>query len=291
MAHSEPESEENRPEWREWQENRAGGWRGIREPMTEMRPGKPVQNRRMPGGGLPGRWPYRELKEDEDVKVFDPFQEGPGGAPMHTTSTRYAVRHAIKNLNLARSTPEQAVAYLVARDEPSIKRVAHDSGNQEIIYHCPFCGSGQVIARSDGTIECEFCQACFTVQVQPEFSAFPQTIDGQPVDVPGMGSDMNPSAPPQDGTMPPGQEDPNADPNGAPVPPGGTEEQPPEEGDDDDDDDEPVDSGGNPLFNKKSFRTAQGAVLDRDHYIQHLALSVTSHRDTVLAAIRKANKR
>jgi hypothetical protein len=65
-------------------------------------------------------------------------------------------------------------------------KIAHDSGDGETIYHCPFCGSGQVIARSDGTVECEFCHTAFTVQVQPEMPAFPQTINGMPVDVPGM---------------------------------------------------------------------------------------------------------
>ena len=36
-------------------------------------------------------------------------------------------------------------------------RIAHQSGDSETIFHCPFCGSGQVIARSDGTTNCSFC--------------------------------------------------------------------------------------------------------------------------------------
>jgi hypothetical protein len=66
---------------------------------------------------------------------------------------------------------------------------AHDSGDGQTIYHCPFCGSGQVLARSDRTIECEFCHTAFTVQVQPEFSAFPQTVNGQPMEARPDGPD------------------------------------------------------------------------------------------------------
>lgn len=66
------------------------------------------------------------------------------------------------------------------------RKIAHDSGDGATIFHCPFCGSGQVIARSDRSTECEYCHTCFTVQVQPQFPAFPQTIDGMPMQVPGM---------------------------------------------------------------------------------------------------------
>lgn len=66
--------------------------------------------------------------------------------------------------------------------------VAHDSGDTEKVFHCPFCGGGQVIGRSDGTIECGYCKAAFTVQVQPMHSGMPQTdpATGQPIDMPGM---------------------------------------------------------------------------------------------------------
>ena len=70
------------------------------------------------------------------------------------------------------------------------RKVAHDSGDGETIFHCPFCGAGQVVARSDGTAECGFCQTAFTVQVQPNMAAVPQTIDGVPHVHPDMpGSD------------------------------------------------------------------------------------------------------
>lgn len=73
----------------------------------------------------------------------------------------------------------------------SLKKQAHDSGDGQTIYHCPFCGAGQTVARSDGTVECGFCQTHFTVQVQPEHASMPQTdpATGQPLNMPGMPGD------------------------------------------------------------------------------------------------------
>lgn len=80
------------------------------------------------------------------------------------------------------------------------RKVAHDSGDGVTIYHCFSCGAGSVIARSDGTAECQFCQKCFTVQVQPTLSATPQTINGVPhvhPDMPGSSPDTPPAQPAQ----------------------------------------------------------------------------------------------
>lgn len=142
--------------------------------------------------------------------------------------------------------------------EAFFRKVAHDSGDGETIYHCPFCGSGQVIARSDRTIECQFCHTCFTVQVQPEFPAFPQTIDGVPVQVPGM----------------PGQV--GVDPAGA----GGPAEEPlpPEEGEEDPD---------NPIFAQSALRTRDGASLSPEDYIARLALRHSPDRIATLSRVRR----
>lgn len=64
--------------------------------------------------------------------------------------------------------------------------VAHDSGDNAIINHCAFCGSGAVVGSQDGTVSCEFCHTNFTVQVQPAHPFMPQTVDGQPVPPAGM---------------------------------------------------------------------------------------------------------
>lgn len=172
--------------------------------------------------------------------------------------------------------------------------------------NCPQCGSGQVIARSDGTIMCEFCNLCFTVMLAPEFSAFPQTIDGQPVDIPGMGAGLAQNPALQQGA--PGDE--GAD-EGPPANFGS--EQGPEEGDPEETD-EPQDEKGNPIFNKSSgkmsspgakndmtprmhlpraFRTATGAALDDQSYVQYLALENSRHtplHKRVLAKVRDINK-
>jgi hypothetical protein len=198
-------------------------------------------------------------------------------------SDRFAVRHGFGETKAElRGLRHVGLAMQISRDMPDIIRMAHDSGDAEVVFHCPFCGSGQVIARNDGTIECEFCSACFTVQVQPQYPAFPQTINGQPINVPGMGPQW------------PGQEqDPGAglpvspdDQDGDGVPdeeeaeeeaPGGEEQEAPDEED-----------GGNP-FAKKSFRTASGAELDLDRYLRHVALATTRNRPGILSKIRREN--
>jgi hypothetical protein len=55
-----------------------------------------------------------------------------------------------------------------------LRKLAHDPGDMQITSHCPFCGSGQVIGRSDGNIECEFCGMTYLVRIQPMFTGMPQ---------------------------------------------------------------------------------------------------------------------
>lgn len=162
-------------------------------------------------------------------------------------------------------------------------KIAHDSGDGETIYHCPFCGSGQVIARSDGTVECEFCHTAFTVQVQPEMPAFPQTINGMPVDVPGMpgqvGEDASGQPLPADGPLPGAEGAPG---EGAPgEEPGGESEDAGDSGE----------SSDNP-FDKKSssLRTPNGSYLPREEFIRHLAVRFANpdEREAVLRAVRES---
>lgn len=161
----------------------------------------------------------------------------------------------------------------LAADKPDLIVVAHDSGDGETIFHCPFCGSGQVIARSDGTVECEFCTTSFTVQVQPQMNAMPQTIDGVPVDIPGMpnGGDTAMVPPEQGGPV-------DEDGDGVPDEEEGGEEPPEEDSG----------GGGNP-FAKGSARyylTAQGVALDEDSYLRHLAIKHAANRLAVIEQVR-----
>ena len=118
----------------------------------------------------------------------------------------------------------------------AFSKTAHDSGDGMTVYHCFACGSGQVIARSDNSVECQFCGVCFSVQVQPQFSGFPQTINGQPVQVPGIpGSGAQPAGIPQQ-AFGDGQDESGED-GSAPLPD-------PQGEDDENDDNTDTDAGG-----------------------------------------------
>jgi hypothetical protein len=164
----------------------------------------------------------------------------------------------------------------------ALKKQAHDSGDGETIYHCPFCGSGQVIARSDKTIECQFCHVCFTVQVQPEFSAFPQTIDGVPVAVPGMPGQIDSGAPPDldENGQPMDPEDPDGD---VPPPQAGADgevpnDDPPGPGGEDS-------TGGNPFTS--GLKTISGKKVSLLDYLAHLAITSTGNRQETIAQVRR----
>jgi hypothetical protein len=192
----------------------------------------------------------------------------------------------------------QGCAHVTARElkEPRVanQKIAHDSGDGATIFHCPFCGSGQVIARSDRTTECEYCHTCFTVQVQPQFPAFPQTIDGMPMQVPGMPGQIGgpPGVPPDPmaggmpgedpmGGMDDGQDDGN--------PFGGDDE----EGGAPQDEDDEEGGGDAPPFAKGSMlRTASGTALNWDNYLRHLAIrhADPDQKDVVLDRIREGRR-
>lgn len=169
------------------------------------------------------------------------------------------------------------------RQRTSVRKTAHDSGDGATIFHCPFCGSGQVIARSDRSTECEYCHTCFTVQVQPQFPAFPQTIDGMPMQVPGMPGQIGgpPAAPdPMAGGM-----DPSMDPMGGGDP---MAEDADGDGLPDDSEGEESDSGDDapPWAKNSMLRTASGAALNWDSYLKHLAIKYADDKDTVIERVR-----
>lgn len=208
-------------------------------------------------------------------------------------------------------------------DMPKGLRVtAHVSGNQIDVLHCPFCGSGAVIARSDGTIECGYCTSVFTVQVQPAYAGFPQSVDGQPYQWPGMpdpNAVMAPDTPPGTNVNPLAGGDPMA----AGAPPlgdggllgvgGPPESSDPADMEEDDDDDDSDDDDGNPFAkskskdkgsdNKKSdkkppqkkssslLKTASGAQLDAAEFEAHLALKYAQNPLVVAQRVKEARAR
>jgi hypothetical protein len=199
-------------------------------------------------------------------------------------------------------------------------RTAHDPGDPLITSHCPFCGSGQVIGRSDGTIGCDFCGQNYIVRVQPAFPGMPQMPNGPgaPSDIgpdgglvdPGMvgpdGMPMDEEMPGDESGMPPGMDpgeedgggmaedegDQNAPP--PPVPPAGDSKKdskgsgPPPKGDSKKDDK----SKKKPAARKKGVRIRTyyglgGQVLTEDQFARHMAIALSGGHPAVLAAVRR----
>ncbi len=172
----------------------------------------------------------------------------------------------------------------------SKRRVAHDSGDNAIINHCAFCGSGAVTGGSDGSVDCGYCHSVFTVQVQPAHPNMPQTIDGTAMPPPGMpaGQETELSAPVDPAV--------DEDASGAPTDGFGDAEvdpaeeagvrNPAEDQDPDEDSSNPVP----PQFKSSSrFFTASGEVLDVERYANHLALEFSDDRLAVLSSVRDRN--
>lgn len=157
-----------------------------------------------------------------------------------------------------------------------------DTGGNDVITTCPFCGSGQVVGRSDGDVECGFCDQVFIVELRPTFSGTPRVVDGEVYEGhpngerPGVDSpDADPSMGEVDPAMTPGLDptDPaalDADPE---APDDGT--RPHLQGDQDDEeqgDDPKKPKGGLPDFlSSMHLRTASGQVMDADSYLARIA--------------------
>lgn len=176
-------------------------------------------------------------------------------------------------------------------------RIAHDPGDPLITSHCPFCGSGQVVGRSDGTISCDFCGQNYIVRVQPAFPGMPQMpgSPGAPSDTGPDGGLVDPDALGPDG-LPPDGMPPDED-----APPPG-DDGPPETGDEGGDDappppDSKKDSSGKKTPPKggkskkgsliRTYRSLGGDVLTEDQYVRHLAAALSGGHPAVLARLRR----
>jgi len=247
---------------------------------------------------------WRNLKRgqvfgyDDHEEAEIPLQEG---APVHITGISWRpktygsghgtypindwIRHDFPEPHQHTAKKETAIAEL-----PTLRMLAHDATENEALRHCPFCGAGKIIGRADGSVECEFCHHYFTVQVQPQYPNFPQTINGMPQQIPGMpGQVETPMGDPAMGAggFPPDPMDPAAgaappwaDDGGEGFPDDDAEGKQAEE-----DEEEP------PPFAKQSslplFRTTAGARLTEDDYVRHLAIRFAPDRDAMIARIRE----
>lgn len=179
----------------------------------------------------------------------------------------------------------------------AMRRVAHDPGDPLITSHCPFCGSGQVVGRSDGTIGCGFCGQNYIVRVQPAFPGMPQMPSG-----PGAPSDTGPDG----GLMDPGMIGPDGLPAGG-LPPdddgeedgggppfgdedGGDDAPPPPSGGGSKDDSKKSDKKKPPSKSKKEssrpYRGFGGQALDEDQFIRHLAVTLSGASPAVMTRLR-----
>ena len=191
--------------------------------------------------------------------------QGQGSGPESTKNNKPEKPRDVK-----RGLGKDSVLARVASRYDSIRHlamqfVAHDSGDGQTVYHCPFCGGGNVTGRSDGTIECGFCETHFTVQVQPAFAGMPQTLNGQPYDMPGMPGGVDPNT-----GLPPDGMDAGMDEEGA-LPPEGP---PPdaEMGSPADEEEQGKNGTSVPWEHQSKRYHSSVGDLTEDQYIAHLAL-------------------
>jgi hypothetical protein len=127
----------------------------------------------------------------------------------------------------------------------------------------------------------------FTVQVQPEYPAFPQTINGMPVQVPGMPGQIDDPV----GAQP----DPNApmDPSqvGAPQDGDGDGAVDADADGQDDDFQAPASADNQPPWLKGSaLVTAAGKRLDPEDFVAHLAIKHAPDKAAVIEQVRARRK-
>lgn len=214
-------------------------------------------------------------------------------ANTHVSATRYAARlSAPRPAHSYRPGDLRSLARYMAARAPHIIALGHGTGDETTsVLHCPFCGSGKVIARPDGTIACDFCDSAFVVKVEPAFSGYPQSVDGQPVPMPGVPPEEQeqPGEVPQAGDpqamddMAQAEQQQAASPMAPPdqaQPPGQAPTAPP-----------PQQQAEQPQPPpRQAYRTTAGHRLGHRDFLRHLALRHTRDRQSVLAIIHAENR-
>lgn len=133
---------------------------------------------------------------------------------------------------------------------------APDRESDKVVRVCPFCGSGQIVGQSDGSIECGHEGVVFLVEVLPKHPFQPLVDEqGQPFEMTVEGDEQLPEIGIARAEGP------------APAAPFGEDPQPGDgPGDDEGDDDLPPFLKGGALY-----VTDEGTALNEDAYIAHLA--------------------
>lgn len=147
----------------------------------------------------------------------------------------------------------------VASGDDPIRTEGHIYSDESVVGHCVFCGSGDVVGRSDGSVECQLCHRSFVAMEQPIHMAQPapdyqsMQIDGTGLEDPTSGDPIEEApafAPPQQPAVPP---------------PGGDSDGPPS----DDEEKAP------PKTSALRYRTAKGHLLAREDFVRHVAIKFT----------------
>lgn len=146
-------------------------------------------------------------------------------------------------------------------------KLAHESDDDTMPVHCPWDGSGQVLANSDGSIRCNNCQRSFTIRLQPSYPGIPQDPNQMNAGEPQLTGDPNAqqSVQPVTADDPAAQQPSPAQPPAPPTPP------------EDDEEDQP----------QPPYRTMAGSLLAVDDYLDHLAIATATDRPAMIAAVRK----
>lgn len=237
--------------------------------------------------GLGPDWDKNGGNEQErHPRVYEVRPTGPYGHRSDAKGQNWASEHPWEVVREVWHHDPNEKKEALMKKLPTLRMLAHDATENQAIRHCPFCGGGKVIGRGDGTVECEFCGSYFTVQVQPQFPSYPQTIGGEPQQVPGMpGQVETPGGSSEPGGFPGDEE---GDEGGNPFA-DDSEEAP---GDDEDAEEAQEDEEPPPFAKKSSlgFRTASGVLVGEDDYMRHLAIRLAPDRDAMIALIREERR-
>src|SRR5690606_5313921 len=76
------------------------------------------------------------------------------------------------------TTPHPSTANGIVGTGSVTAKTGHFSADPTVVSHCPFCGTGGIVGRSDGTIECTICTKAFVVMEQPLHTFMPSKDPG-----------------------------------------------------------------------------------------------------------------
>lgn len=152
-----------------------------------------------------------------------------------------------------------AVSYAIDWRKEASRKQAHVSSDPTVVSHCVFCGSGAIVARGDGGVECTLCNRSFSVMEQPLFSNMPSTDPGANIEATPFDPLMQ-EDPFDPGVQPPQQLDPavtQTPPAGpaAPATPAA-----------------PKPAGGNPFGRAGALVARNGTPLDEEEFVLHHAI-------------------